>query len=94
MDKTKLFLALYLISLLFLILIFSPQKPSAQGKIKSIGYQTGLTTITLENLPEEIVIFTDEILLLKKSDSILVYGKKETYHGKKQIIADKIILLP
>jgi hypothetical protein len=47
----------------------------------------------LENNSEEIILFTTKIIEVQKQDNIQVFGTKEVYRNKTQIIADKIILI-
>jgi hypothetical protein len=81
-----------LIGVLILLAISHFSTPlTIQGKIQSIKYGNNRITIKLNNTPEQIVIFENEILPIKSGDQVYIEGKQDTYKNQSQIIADKII---
>ena len=85
----KLFFSLSLLGIFLLLCLQTTQKPLIQGEIEKVKYQQNSISILVNST--EIIIFTSQILNLQKGDKIEVYGKKEIYKNKEQIIADKII---
>jgi hypothetical protein len=87
MNK-RLLLSSCLIGLFVLIVLVQNQKPLATGEIQSLTYNNDITLIKIKNLSEEIIVF--DFLYLENNASVQVYGKREFYKNKTQIIADKI----
>ena len=94
MNKQKIFFILTITGILILLFLTQIQKPIIEGTISEIKYSQNKITILLKNQETEIILFTENPLInLKENKQIAVYGKKEIYKNKPQIIADKIIYL-
>ena len=92
MNKNKIFFILSLL-FIFLLLILTTQitPPKITGKITNIQYKGAYLLLSIENNSQEIIIFTNHLLKIKKQDNITIYGRTEKYQNKTQFIADKII---
>ena len=73
------------------IIITNNNVYTQQGILKDIRYTESTIRLTLEDESTEYVLFTKEILNLKKQDEITIYGKHDIYKGKEQIVVHKII---
>jgi cell division protein FtsL len=90
MDTKRLFL-LTILLIFVTIIITENNKDQIMGEVQKITYSTNKITLEIEDYDEEVVLFTKKILDIKKSDKLKIYGKKNTYKNKEQIIAHKII---
>jgi len=88
---------LFIISiLLILLLLFISQttkKPEIKGKISSITYSNKKITLHLKNNSVPIIIFTNNLLKIKKGQRVTIKGKYQTYKNQTQFVADKITAL-
>ena len=73
------------------IIITNNNVYTQQGILKDIRYTESTIRLTLEDESTEYVLFTKEILNLKKQDEITIYGKHDISKGKEQIVVHKII---
>ena len=64
---------------------------SIEGKISSINFYENSITIYLENSSTELLLFTSDIINLKKDDTIEAIGKLNLNRNETQLIVDKII---
>jgi len=90
MKKVLLIISIILILiLLFISQIIKQEK--IRGKIISISYNNNIIIINLENNQTPIIIFTSQLLNIKKGENITAFGNFENYKNQPQFIADKII---
>ncbi len=86
----RLLLILSLLGIALLIIISQNQKSLITGTIEKIDNSNGRITIKLENETTKLILFEKTPPKIRAGDHIQVFGKEETYRGKKQIIVDKI----
>lgn len=90
MNKTRALLILFLILLTINIIISEQTNYKIRGEVKELHYTKNKITLKIEEDKNEYIIFTKEMLNLKKGDRIEIEGKKEFYKNKEQIIVNKI----
>ena len=64
---------------------------SIEGTISSINFYQNSISIYLENYSAELLLFTSDLIDLKKQDKIEAIGKLNIETNKTQLIVDKII---
>ncbi len=90
MNLKKILFIFSILGILSLILISQTVQKEMEGVIEKIIYSENKITITLENSQENLIIFEDKILNLKKGDKIFYKGKKEIYKNNSQILVNSI----
>lgn len=74
---------------------FLSSKTTVQGVVKSIQLREKVAFLTIEGQKTEtmeVVVFAPESLYLQEGDYIEIIGTLEEYQGKKEVLAEKIIL--
>jgi DNA/RNA endonuclease YhcR with UshA esterase domain len=89
MKYQKIIFILSILSIIILIFI-SEITQSNTGTIKSISYSNNKITISLNEINETLILFTNQIVNLKPGDKISYKGRPSEYKNEKQIIVDKI----
>jgi hypothetical protein len=85
---------LIIFSILLLLLnffILNTNKIYFYGKISKMEYSKNKITLYLDNKNTPLIIFNNKILEIKEKDFVKIYGKKEKYNNKDQVIISKII---
>jgi hypothetical protein len=92
----KILLCIVLAGIFLLFLLGQIQKPIAEGKIISIEQKSTYTLIRINTINNSIKVFHNTLqgksieLNLTINQEVKIFGKKETYQGQEEIIADKI----
>tara|TARA_Y100000310_G_C20614044_1_gene779611 strand:- start:1083 stop:1367 length:285 start_codon:yes stop_codon:yes gene_type:complete len=90
MNLKKILFISSILGILSLTLISQITQKEIEGIVEKITYSEKRTVITLENSSENLIIFENKILNLKKGDKIFYKGKKEIYQNKSQILINSI----
>ncbi len=88
--KKILFISTILLLLINLIILNTNQVKQA-GIINTIKYSNNKITITLTNNSNNYIIFTNELINIKKEDKVKIIGQQSTYKNQPQIIVHKLI---
>jgi len=89
MKNSSKMIILSLVGILTLIFL-STQQESFTGKIQKIQYKENRIILCIENTSSEFIVFSERFLNIKNGDIIEIYGRKDNYRGKPQVIVDKI----
>lgn len=71
------------------------EKVSISGVIEKVSVHEKVTFIKIsgqQQIITDVVAFPDEELFLREGQQVEIFGMVENYKGKKEIIADKIVV--
>jgi len=92
MKTTQVLFILSLILIQISIITLENQKQALEGTIEDITYKDTSIRISLEGDNNTYIIFTENLLNLKKKDTIKMYIKESEFRGEKQFIINKLYL--